>query len=244
MFNGNGRTVLIDGLGNPSTVYLLRQGYNVALCAHSQEQADKMAATVPEEYRSNFTAQYCMTDDPESIKKCIEAVVERFGSLDVIVNGAGKLENSTFDETDYETFSDVVSSHQRGVFNVTKAALPALLKGRSPRVINFTYVEGKCGKFDCGFSSAVGKGGIVAMTRAIALEYAHTGLTANCIAIAAMETLHQRSPERIKELESVIPVGRIATAADIAPAICFLASEESGYMTGAVLNMSGGAYMD
>lgn len=244
-FDGRGRTIMTDGLANTSTNYLLAQGYNVVLCAHSQEQADVMTAKVPQDLRPHFAPFFCLTADPASVQSCIDYAVDRFHSLDIIACGAGRLENKSFDETQtYEEFSEIVTSHQIGVFTMIKTALPTLLKSDAPRIITFTYIEGKCGKFDCGFSSAVGKGGIVPMTRAIALEYAHTGLTANCIAVGAMETLNARSAEEIRRLEQTIPLGRIATAEDIAPAVCFLASREANYITGAVLNMSGGAYMD
>lgn len=235
------RTIFTSGLPNVATNYLLEHGFNVVLGAHSQEQADAMTNKVPEAYREQYMAFF---QQEETMGEKLREIEDRFGGLHAVVQGIGILENGSFQETSPEEFEKIVASHIYGVYRTIKSCLPTLLKYPAPRIINFTCIEGKCGKFDWGVGSAVGKGALVALTRVIALEYAGIGLTANCIAIGAMRTLKERSPERIRELEQQIPVGRIAEASDIGPVIEFLAGEASGYITGDVINVSGGAYMD
>ncbi|MBE6016394.1 MAG: SDR family oxidoreductase [Lachnospiraceae bacterium] len=244
MFEGKGRTIVVCGIANPSVIPLLKQGYNVMLLAHSAEQADKMRERIPSEYLDHFDAAFCRIEEPEEVKAMAEQAIARFGCVNAIATGVGPNEKNSFDDTDPEEFFRVLQATLRGHFIYMKTMIPYLLRFEAPRIINLTCIDWKCGHFDYGVSAATGKGGLVALTRAIALEYAGKGLTANCIAVGALKTLEPRTPEREQELNSKIPVGRIATGDDIAPAIAFLASRESSYMTGAVLNMSGGAYMD
>ena len=227
MFSGKGRTVVVSGMANPSASYLLEQGFNVVLCAHSQEQADVMSAQMPEEFKDRFMALYCMIGEPEDTAMLIEKTLERFGTFNVLAVGIGALENESFEETDTEKFLKTVASHIDNVYTAMKLCIPTMLRFEAPRIINYTVVDGMCGHFDFGVGSAVGKGGLIGLTRAVALQYARTGLTANCIAIGAMETLRKRTDEEIERLSKAIPLGRVATGADIAPIVCFLASEES-----------------
>ena len=242
MFSGKGRTIVVSGMANPSAIYLLEQGYNVVLCAHSQEQADKMAAQIPEKYRERFMAFYCMIGERGDTARMIEETVKRFGSFNALALGIGSLENESFEATSAEDFIKTVESDLKNLYSALKICIPEMLKYDAPRIINFTTVDGACGHFNFGVGTAAGKGGIVGLTRAIALEYAARGLTANCIAVGAMETLRERNADELAKLNAAIPLGRVAAADDIAPIVCFLASEESRYVTGAVINASGGAY--
>lgn len=242
MFRGEGRTVVVSGMANPSARFLLEQGFNVVLCAHSQEQADKMNATIPAELQGRFLATYCMIGEPEDTARLIETTLNRFGGFHVLCVGIGPLENDSFRETGAEAFMKGVEANMKNLYSAMKLCIPTMLRFEAPRIINFTTVDGMCGHFNFGAVTAAGKGGLVGLTRAVALEYAKEGLTANCIAVGAMETLRPLPEEERARLCAAIPLGRVATARDIAPIVCFLASEESRYITGAVINASGGAY--
>ncbi len=239
------RTIMVNGVANMSTRYMLEKGYNVALFAHSQEQADAMSSTIPQEYRDNFRAFFVGREDREaSITRCLEDIKAAFGGLDVVATGAGQNDLRNFEDLSEKEFTQLLPNHIFGAYSIMKHTLPLLKESGSGRFINFTYIESMSGRFHNGVAGAAGKAGIIALTRNYALAYAKYGITANCIAIGAMKTLLQLEPDYQKAIESRIPVGHIATADDIAPILHFLASEESRYITGAVINASGGAYMD
>lgn len=127
-----------------------------------------------------------------------------------------------------------------------KCALPYLRKSRAARVIFMTTVEGVRGGRMESFTNAVAKGAVLALGRNCAARLAAEGITVNCIEKGAIERLPHKGPEHglkekdISEMLSFIPSGRIGTPEDLAQAICFLASEESSYVTGTVLDVSGG----
>ena len=241
MFEAKGRTAVVSGVANLTAETLLRQGYNVAMCCHSQERADEMAATIPEALRSRCLPMYCMVGEEAPTRALIDEVLRRFGSLDVLVTGIGMHEKACVADTTAEDFQRILDSHVRNVYSLIRLCLPTLLKGAAPRIINFTCVDVRCGRFEYGVSTAAGKAALESMTRSVALEYAHTGLTANCVAVGALQKDYD--PAQLKAVSRRIPLGRAAAADDLAAAVCFLASPEASYITGAVLNVSGGAHL-
>ena len=241
MFEAKGRTAVVSGVANLTAETLLRQGYNVALCCHSQEAADAMAAKMPAQYADRFLPMYCMVGEEAPTRALIDEVLRRFGSLDVLVTGIGMHEKACVADTSAEDFQRILDSHVCNVYSLIRLCLPTLLKGAAPRIINFTCVDVRCGRFEYGVSTAAGKAALESMTRSVALEYAHTGLTANCVAVGALQKDYD--PAQLKAVSRRIPLGRAAAADDLAAAVCFLASPEASYITGAVLNVSGGAHL-
>lgn len=187
---------------------------------------------------------------PDSVGEAVRAVDGTLGPVDILVNCAGWDEFKPFVESD-ETFqARVLEINLAGPMRMTRAVLPGMLERRWGRVINIASDAGRVGSsLESIYSGA--KGGLIAFTKTIAREAARNGVTANCVCPGPTDTaLLQRlaeSGERGKKifdaLARAVPLGRLGTPEDVAPAVVFLASDGAAFITGQTLSVSGGLTM-
>ena len=179
--------------------------------------------------------------DPARVKGLIEAVVKHFGRLDVLVNNVGDFEWKQVVDSTVEAWSAIITSNLFSVFYTTKFALPIMRRQHWGRIINLGAVgaERAFGQAKISAYSAA-KAGIVAFTRSVALEEASNGITANVVnpPVIDQKELSLEEAQRLTDVR--FPVGRPATGRDISEAVRFFASEEAAFITGQVLNVSGG----
>jgi 3-oxoacyl-[acyl-carrier protein] reductase len=177
--------------------------------------------------------------DPLQVQAMMQDLSRRAGSLDILVNNAGVLRDRTLKNMTTEDWNFVVDTNLDGVFHVCKAAQPLLAEGG--RVINIASIAGLF-PFHGQANYAAAKAGVIALTKVLARELARRRITANALAPGVIRTsmIEAIKPEMLAEYEKQIPLGRIGVPADIANAVLFLASEESGYITGQVLPVTGG----
>lgn len=245
-----GRTCVFSGAtggdGVETVKSLCAGGMNVVMMTHNEARAIELSDEIN---AMGFpgTCTYCAggngKEPAEACAQTYEEIVEKFGSVDVVISNIGS--DGKIDDLEtlpWEEFQKNVDHLVVGAFRHMQTALPYLKKSKAPRVIFMTTTEGVRGGTQESFANAVAKGAVESLTKNAAARLAEAGITVNCIAKGAITRLggpHPGEPDPADRLGSV-PMGRIGTPADLAGAICFLASEESAYITGQVLELSGG----
>jgi 3-oxoacyl-[acyl-carrier protein] reductase len=193
-----------------------------------------------------FKADYVTLNmlDAESIRAAVATVLERHGALHILVNNAGITKDKLMIQMKEEEFELVLDINLKGAWLATQAAARPMMKQRWGRVINIASVVGQMG--NAGQSNYVAsKAGLIGLTKTVAREFASRNVTCNAVAPGYIATAMTDvlSAEVKAEFNRQIPLGRMGTAMDVANAVLFLASEESGYMTGQVLSVNGGMLM-
>lgn len=243
-----GRTCVFAGAtagDGPETVKALCEGgMNVAVLTHRPQAAERLLKEIAAgDYEGECFVASGDGGKEKTREESYKEIFEHFGSIDVIISntgGDGKADSIETLET--AALSRYMDHLVCGSFEMLKAGLPYLRKSLAPRVIFMTTVEGCAGGTYESMANAVAKGAVKALTLNAAARLAEEGITVNCISkgsIPRMEPIPEGGADSSKRLP-VIPMGRLGTQADLAGAICFLASEESGYITGQVLEVNGG----
>lgn len=179
--------------------------------------------------------------DATRVKQMVDAVVRHFGRLDVLVNNVGDFEWKLVADSTFEEWHAILASNLSSVFYTSKFVLPVMRRQRWGRMINLGAVgaERAFGQAKISAFSAA-KAGVVAFTRSLALEEARYGITVNVVNPAIIDDKEILREEAERMRDARFPVGRPATAQDVAEAVKFFASEEASFITGQVLNVSGG----
>lgn len=243
------RTAIISGGGGGIGLEIVREflkmGMNVVICSSSKEKGEAALAKLDNEMQNYCIALGCDVSNPSDVKTCLKTAVEKFGSVDIIINGAGMHDKSSFADIKLDKWNRIISTNLTGTFVMIQEAISYLENGINPRIINLSTIDGRTGGYEGSIGIAAAKGGIIALTRAAARELASKGITVNCVAIGSVDgdVSEERTPEEESLIISKIPIGRLGTPYDIAPAVCFFASEESRYITGSVLDVNGGLFM-
>jgi len=186
----------------------------------------------------------CDIANAEKFQDLVKTVVKKFGSVDILVNNAGITKDNLIMRMSDDDWNAVIDTNLKGAFNGTKAVTRHMMKQRSGRIINISSVVGLTGNAGQANYSA-SKAGLIGLTKATAKELASRSITANCIAPGYIETdMTDQLSDKIKDaLIEQIPLKRIGQAKDVASAVCFLASDEAGYITGQTLTVDGGMVM-
>lgn len=178
-----------------------------------------------------------------AIKAAADETRARFGPIGILVNNAGIAPFVPFLETDDELFDKVIAINLKGPWLVTKELLPDMIAANWGRIINITSSSTQSGSFS-QVPYVSSKGGLLGMTKALAMEFGKSGITVNMIPPGSIDTPMLRSaPIDAEAYGRSLPVGRLGQVEDIAAAAAFLASEEASYMTGQTISTNGGRYM-
>ncbi|HWF69905.1 MAG TPA: 3-oxoacyl-ACP reductase FabG, partial [Mycobacterium sp.] len=174
----------------------------------------------------------------------VAAAVDRFGGLDIMVNNAGITRDATMRKMTEEQFDQVIAVHLKGTWNGLRAAAAIMRENKRGTIVNMSSLSGKVGLVgQTNYSAA--KAGIVGMTKAAAKELAHLGVRVNAIAPGLIRSaMTEAMPQRIwDEKVAEVPMGRAGEPSEVANVALFLASDLSSYMTGTVLEVTGGRFM-
>ena len=230
------------GIGKAISERLARDGFAIAVADIDGNAAALAAREIEASSRQPAVGIQVDVSDPVSPARMVQAVLEAFGSIDVLVNNAGIAGKAApvhlYEEQEWRR---VMSINLDGVFFCSKAVLPAMLEKASGRIINIASISGKEGNPNMAAYSTA-KAGVIGLTKALGKEVATRGVYVNCITPAVIETeiLSQLTEEAVKYMVSKIPMGRVGQPKEVAALVSWLASEECSFTTGAAFDLSGG----
>lgn len=190
------------------------------------------------------TAVRCDVTAAAEVEALVRAAVERFGGLDIMVNNAGITRDATLRKMTEDQFDQVIAVHLKGTWNGTKSAAAIMRENKRGAIVNMSSISGKVGLVgQTNYSAA--KAGIVGMTKASAKELAHLGVRVNAIQPGLIRSaMTEAMPQRIWDQKlAEIPMGRAGEPDEVARVALFLASDLSSYMTGTVLEVTGGRHV-
>jgi len=189
-------------------------------------------------------ARACDVTSGAAVDGLVAAAVEEFGSLDTMVNNAGITRDATLRKMSEEQFDEVISVHLKGTWNGTRSAAAIMRERGGGAIINMSSISGKVG-FVGQTNYSAAKAGIVGLTKAAAKELAHLGVRVNAIAPGLIRSaMTEAMPQRIWDAKlAEVPMGRAGEPSEVASVALFLASDLSSYMTGTVLEVTGGRHI-
>lgn len=244
----DGQTSLVTGasrgIGKAIAIALAREGSDVALTySTNREPAERVAAEIQQLGRKARFYQ-CNVADPAENDKLVDQLTEDFGTINVIVNNAGITRDKSFMKMDRKMWHDVLDVNLTGPAMVIHRLIIPMMEAGGGRIINITSIVGQMGNFGQA-NYAAAKGGLIALTKTLAREFARKNVTVNAVAPGFIETdMTSEIPESgLKHVCESTPMGRLGKPEEVAAAVVFLASPQASFITGEVLSVNGGMYM-
>lgn len=232
------------GIGRAIALTLAKYGaYVIVNYNGSKEKAEEVVALIKENGQNAISYQ-CNVSDYNACKTMIDVVEQEVGPIDILVNNAGITKDNLMLKMSEEEFDMVIDTNLKGTFNCIKHLSKGMLKRRAGRIINISSVVGVIG--NAGQANyCASKAGIIGMTKSLAREFGSRGITVNAIAPGFIETeMTDVLKDSVKEqIIAQVPLKRMGNVADIAETAAFLASDNSGYITGQVIGVDGGMGM-
>ncbi len=231
------------GIGEAISEGFAKNGVNLAIADINIEAANETAARLT---KLGIKAIGIKLDvsSAETVIKAFEDIRKEFNRIDILINNAGITKDCILLRMKEEDWDSVVDTNLKGVFLCSKEAIKDMSKQRYGRIVSITSVAAFMGNPGQANYSA-SKAGVVGFTKTIAKEYVSRGITVNAVAPGFIQTaMTDVLPDSVKEeMKRLIPLGRFGTVEDVANAVIFLASPDSGYITGQVIHVNGGMYM-
>ena len=231
------------GIGEAIAKQLSSCGAKIILIARNSDQL----VAVKETIISNGGIAESMAGDVSNLNSISEVVtntIDKWGRIDILVNNAGIARDNIIMRMKEDDWDSVMNINLKGCFNGIKSVARPMIKNKAGRIINITSVVGQIG--NAGQSNyAASKAGIMGLTKSMAKELGSRNITVNAVAPGYITTdmTNELNDEVKEQMKSSIPLGRLGTPDDVANLVCFLASDEAGYITGQTFNVDGGMVM-
>ena len=230
-----------NGIGKATAARFALEGANIAIWDVQEEKGQALIKTL---LAMGAKAVFYKVDtaDAMMVQKGVTAVMKDFGKIDILINNAGILRDATLAKMTEEQFDSVLDVNLKGVFNCTKAVAPFMIAGGYGRIVQASSVVALYGNF--GQTNYVAsKAGIIGMTKVWARELGRKGITVNAVAPGFIATdMIGSIPENImNSMKEKVPANRLGTVEEVANVYLFLASDEAGFVNGAVISVDGGA---
>jgi len=233
-----------QGIGKSIVRKLASEGANCVIVDVDIQNAENTAKEVREELNVETLVFKVDVSNFKEVQNCVDETFKKFGRIDILVNNAGITKDNLILKMTEEEWDKVLDINLKGCFNFIKAVSKYMLKQRSGRIINIASVVGLMGNPGQANYSA-SKGGLIALTKTVAKEFASRNILVNAVAPGYIKTrmTEALTEEQKKKLQEYIPLNRLGEPEDVANAVWFLSIEESSYITGQVISVNGGMYM-
>ncbi|MBF0506732.1 MAG: 3-oxoacyl-[acyl-carrier-protein] reductase [Nitrospirae bacterium] len=238
IITGSGR-----GIGKAIGEALAGRGVNIVVVDVNLDMAEETASGL-EKYGVRSVGLKADVSSQNEVSEIFEHAVKEFGKVEILINNAGITRDGLLMRMKEDDWDAVIDINLKGTFLCSKEAVKIMAKQRYGRIINISSVVAFMGNPGQANYSA-SKAGIIGLTKTVAREYASRGITVNAVAPGFIETAMTAAlSENVKqEMMKAIPIGRFGSVADVANAVVFFASPESGYISGQVIHVNGGMYM-
>lgn len=234
-----------SGLGQSISSHLARAGHRVAVLDVDTEAAEKVSADLVAGGAWAIAVGVDVSD-PAAVSHAFETVRDQLGPIEILITSAAVAGFTRFDQIGFDDWNRYLAVNLTGTFLCIQAAIPDMVAAEWGRIVTISSAAGQTGSIRQGHYSA-SKGGVIALTKTVALEYAAKGITVNTVPPFTVDTPMLREAQRAKLLPPseilarAVPAGRLGTGEDIAAICAFLCSDASSYITGQVIGVNGGA---
>lgn len=234
-----------QGMGKKTALDIAAEGGIVVIADIDTERID---ATIQESSDSDVRIKgiYCDVSKRQQVDDLITGTQREYGRIDILINNAGLLIPGKIEETTDDIIDRTLDINVKGVLWAIRAVTPIMKEQRYGRIINVASITGKNGDNSTVFVYGASKGAVISLTRSVARQLGPFGVTCNGIAPHAVMTslMSYWTDDKKQSIADQIPVRRLGTEEDMANLMCFLASDESSYINGEIVNINGGYYMD
>lgn len=239
------KTVVVTGgsrgIGATISSLFAKAGYNVIInYNNSENECSELCSNLQSKGYSclKFKADVSKSCDANAM---IDFAVEKFGSIDVLVNNAGISEQCLFTDITDEQWNRMITVNLTGTFNTSRAAAKVMVKNHNGSIINISSMWGVSGA-SCEVHYSASKAGVIGLTKALAKELGPSNIRVNCITpgVIATEMNAHLTKDVMAELKDSTPLCKIGQPIDVANAVLFLASDDSSFITGQILGVDGG----
>jgi 3-oxoacyl-[acyl-carrier protein] reductase len=229
------------GIGKKISQTFLKEGASVYIFDVNEEEGARTVGELQPAYDGKVNFFKVDITDEKNVEQSIEKIIEAEGRIDILVNNAGITRDNLILRMSLEDWKKVIDINLTGAFICSKHTVKYMVKNRSGKIINISSIVGVHGNAgQSNYSSS--KAGIIGLTKTLARELAGRNILVNAIAPGYIETeMTEKLSDKIKEkLMEQIPTGRLGSVDDVAKTALFLASDDSNYITGTVINLDGG----
>lgn len=228
-----------DGIGKETARLFAEEGA-VVIVFDIDEKGERIVNDLSDDGHIASFEKVDVTDE-DSIKKTMDAIVQKYGSIDILVANAGIVDALPIHNLSSKEWDRSIDINLKGVFLTNKYAIEQMRKQKSGSIVNTASMLGLVGKENITSYSAA-KGGVVNLTRTLGVTYASEGIRVNAVCPGYINTklINQKPADQLEEIVGLHPIGRLGEPVEVAKAILFLASDDASYICGACLTVDGG----